>query len=157
MEPWHGGTWVKTWLLTSKQFAMATSFFCSPATFTLILAFTQNRVVSFPTAICPQLQRFLSDGLDSDLVGQAFFDILRIFVPNVLPGRHICPGERFAKIIVKVITVLVLSSFNIDALDTSHRMLDGIPEMQKRIFGPGRTAKPINFRFQSVQKQEKVR
>jgi cytochrome P450 len=65
------------------------------------------------------------------------------------PGTHACPAQDFARLVLKVITVIVYSSFDLDLLDVDDRIILSVPEVERRLFGISRPAESVKFFLQS--------
>jgi hypothetical protein len=68
-----------------------------------------------------------------------------------LPGTHACPAQDFARLVLKLITVIIYSSFEMDLLDVNDRVILSVPEVERRLFGVSRPVESVKFLLQSKQ------
>ncbi|KAF8510379.1 cytochrome P450 [Gautieria morchelliformis] len=62
-------------------------------------------------------------------------------------GHHPCTGHRLAKVMTKIISVLILSRFTLEAIDGKGQRLTKVPKTINQLFSVGLPAEPVYFRY----------
>ncbi|KAF8493816.1 cytochrome P450 [Gautieria morchelliformis] len=62
-------------------------------------------------------------------------------------GHHPCTGQRLAKIMTKIISVLILSRFTLEAIDVKGQRLTKVPKTINQLSNIGLPAEPVYFRY----------